>query len=251
MIKIFKNTTLSDIELQEIGITVLASSQYTLNTEEYAKSAGIDSITEISPYITSGDIVINDGVDDITVANGFILQEAIDYISSPVFAGHIRFAAEPERSNGYTKKNVQEAIEQTRTSGIGKILNFFFGGNGNVANKWLGYGNSSSASDIVPLVLPQNSDFKGITYVNENNNSSTNLEVYKNGVLLSIIEIRNKRWAYIAGISGTSFSQGDRISVFFRKVTGGGFINPAVPEVTLIFKLTNEVAATGGAQNGV
>jgi len=251
MSKILKNTTISDIELDELGVTVPASGQYTLNTEDHSRLGNTDSITEITTHINSGDIVVNDSIDDITVANGFTLQEAIDYLKMPTTAFNMRFAAEPERSNGFTKKNTQEAIEESRTSGIGKMLGFFFGGSGNTFNKWLGFGNTNSTSDIVPLVLPQDMDLKGITYSNSNDDSSIDIEIYQNGSLLYTYQIRNKRTAYTAGLSGTNFNQGDRVSIYAKKVTGGSIINPATPEISIYFKLTDESAASGGTQFGV
>jgi len=248
---ILKNTTGSDIALSEFGVTVPLSGQYLCDTQEYTRLAGDDSITEITTHINTGDIVVNDGVDDITVANGFTLQNAIDYLKYPNTAFNIRFAAEPERSNGFTKKNTQEAIEESRTSGVGKLIGYFFAGSGNTFNKWLGFGNTNSTSDVVPLVLPQDMSLKGVTYSNANDDSSIDLEVHVNGVLSFTWQVRNYRVAWETGLSGYDFNQGDRISIYAKKVTGGGIINPATPEISIYFKLLDEVSTSNGIQFGV
>lgn len=68
--KILKNTTITDISLNETGITIPASGQVTLNETEYAQVAFIDSITELTTYLNSGDIVVNNGTVDLTAAEG-------------------------------------------------------------------------------------------------------------------------------------------------------------------------------------
>jgi hypothetical protein len=66
MQKILKNTTASDIELQVIGITVAANSSSTIHSTDFAILASEDSINELTSLINSGDIVVNDGNNDLT-----------------------------------------------------------------------------------------------------------------------------------------------------------------------------------------
>lgn len=108
MSKIVKNTTGSDIEVAAAGITLVASSSYTIDVSDYTLWASDAVIDEITTAINAGDIVINDTVDDLSAARG------LDYLKYPHRAFHVRFDAEPERSNCFVSKTVQEAIEEAR-----------------------------------------------------------------------------------------------------------------------------------------
>lgn len=108
--KILKNTTSSDIELFNIGLTVPALGSITLDTSDYHGIARADSILEITPLINNGNIVVNDGIEDLSSIDG------INFIKFPEFAGSIRFLSVPQRSNGMTSKNTQEAIEEVKNT---------------------------------------------------------------------------------------------------------------------------------------
>jgi len=69
MSKILKNTTLADIELTSIGLTIPASGQITIQVEDYLLLASQDSITELTPLINNGDIVVNNGSQDLASRN--------------------------------------------------------------------------------------------------------------------------------------------------------------------------------------
>ena len=107
MAKILKNTTASDIDLDKSGVEIPANGQITLSVEEYALFASVDSITELTPFINAGDIVVNDGNNDLSAA------EALDFLKFPDVAPNIRFLSPPEKSNLFptTIKDVQSAIE--------------------------------------------------------------------------------------------------------------------------------------------
>ena len=64
--KIVKNTTVLAITLKNVGITIPANDFYTIEISEYNLWATVDALTEISPLITAGDIVVNDSIVDIT-----------------------------------------------------------------------------------------------------------------------------------------------------------------------------------------
>lgn len=108
MAKILKNTTGSDINLITAGVTVPASSTYDIQEAEYLIFATDEVVTELTPHFTSGDLVLNDGVADLTATY------AAFFIRYPDTAFNVRFLSEPERSNCFTSKTVQEAIEEAR-----------------------------------------------------------------------------------------------------------------------------------------
>lgn len=65
MAKIIKNESGSDIDLVVGGFTVGAGEQIEVNEQNYSLLAIQDFIDEIEPYLNSGDIVINNGSEDL------------------------------------------------------------------------------------------------------------------------------------------------------------------------------------------
>lgn len=70
MAKTIKNTTGSEIFLDEAGIPVPASGSYDVEVSEYNLWASEAVITEITPFLNSGDLVVNDGINDLDSTEG-------------------------------------------------------------------------------------------------------------------------------------------------------------------------------------
>ena len=88
--------------------------------------------------------------------------------------------------------------------------------NGTCRNKWLGFG-IGKPSNVTPFVIPGVVQVSALTFVNNNNSVETDIEVYKNGVLIHTWEVRNSRWAWTTeGIYELTFVAGDRVGVFLR-----------------------------------
>ena len=249
---ILKNTTISNIELDD-GFTIPASSQITIEpSQRHRLIDDIDDGGDIVALINSGDIVVNDGVDDLILANGFMLQRAIDYIKYPDRAFNVRFEAEPERNNGFVSKNVQEAIEESRSAIEGKTAALpIFLNNGLTNNKWLSLDGAMGASNDLPQPVSFDSKIISLTYVNTNNNSDIDIEFYKNGTapgnLVYTWSLRNKRYAYKTNnLSGVLFVAGDRLSCFARQVQGGTGVSARDVIVTIELQSTNSVVGEGG-----
>ncbi len=171
------------------------------------------------------------------------------YISRIIHAFSIPFDND---TNGFTADNVQDAIEESRTSAVGDFIEFDFVTNGNTSNKWLGYSNSAASSDMIPYVAPHQMEIKALTFSNFDDNVDIDVEIYRNGTIIYTWEVRNKRTAYKANFTGLSFNQGDRMSVFLRKFTGGtGDTTAQDPIIEVLTKITSEVDAEGGTQYGV
>jgi len=115
MAKIVKNTTASDITISRVGVTISASSQHTIEVQEYLLWGNTDALAEITPYVVSGDIVINDGIMDLSVGDG------INFLEYPDTAFNARFLSDPERVNGFASKTVQEAIEEAASGSVVSI----------------------------------------------------------------------------------------------------------------------------------
>lgn len=68
--KILKNTTGTDESLVDLGITVTANSQVTLNPTDYPDAAASDELVEL---IGDGTLIVNDGNQDLGKAQGIAL----------------------------------------------------------------------------------------------------------------------------------------------------------------------------------
>jgi hypothetical protein len=111
MPKILKNTTGTDITLQTAGSqTIPALGQRELFPGDYTYQWATDDVlAEVQPLLVSGDLVVNDGVNDLSPADG------LNFLEYPDTAFNVRFLSDPERVNGFVSKNVQEAIEEAVT----------------------------------------------------------------------------------------------------------------------------------------
>jgi hypothetical protein len=122
--KVIKNTTTSDIDLEAVGLTIPASDSYTVEATETPLWATDDSILEITPYINSGDIVINDGTVDLSAADGirflkyadraYIQQDGVDVVrvnTALNFEGNSITVI--DEGNGKATINVLDSISDT------------------------------------------------------------------------------------------------------------------------------------------
>ncbi len=109
MSKFLKNTTGVDIVITSVGLTISASTTLTIEVEEYTLWASDDVIAEITTDINTGDLVVSDGIGDLSAFDG------LNFLRYPDTAFNIRFLSDPERFNGFIAKNVQEAIEEAVT----------------------------------------------------------------------------------------------------------------------------------------
>lgn len=247
MAKIIKNTTVSDIEVYETGITIPASGQVTIDPINYAYWATPEIISELTPHINSGDIIIATGAYDLTASAG------ISYLKYPHNANNQRFDGHTIRANGFPDEiSTQEAIEFAKNTVAGKMQDFEFTTTGNTQNKWVNISHPADSSDVVPFIALWSGNVIGVSFINENDDASTDLEFYVNGTLEYTWEIRNKRWEYKTNEAGLfSVAQGDRLSIFARKITGAGMVNPAGISGEVMAIVSTIGTNSGGNQNGV
>jgi hypothetical protein len=132
----------------------------------------------------------------------------------------------------------------------GKLIDFVFGNVGNTQNKWLLFSSSSAPSDELPYVAPYDGELVGLTFANTNDNVGADFDIYVNGSILYTWQVRNKRTAYKTNLpSGLTISQGERISIFAKKIGGQG--TPSTPILEIIFQVQSAPIAEGGTQFGV
>ena len=153
---------------------------------------------------------------------------------------------------GYSDVKAWIEAQNPIGTAIGSLVPYIFATTGNTSNKWLGSYIPSTFSDEIPLLLMQPVLVKGVLFTNQDDDVDIDIEIYKNGTLAYTQEVRNKRFYYNVGISGPAFGQGDRMSVFLKKYTGGSGDSTAQdPVVQVIVKVTAESAGSGGQQTGV
>jgi phosphopantetheine adenylyltransferase len=145
MSKILKNTTGSDIDVVNLGITIPALGQTNLDTREYLLLSSDDVVTELTSLINAGDIVVNDGTTDLPASKG------IAYIQYPDNAVNIRFN---NSSNGFTSDDVQEAIEEVQDNVENKsIVTLNWNKSGKLSAKdylYIGKVESNKTGNLVP-----------------------------------------------------------------------------------------------------
>jgi len=102
-VKILKNTTTSDIDLLKFGITLQALSSFVIPVREYNLLSSQDSVTELIPLVTSGDIVVNDGITDLDI------NRALIFITFPEKADAIIF-----NKNKFKSITVEPGINEAK-----------------------------------------------------------------------------------------------------------------------------------------
>lgn len=207
MSKILKNNTAGVIQIADMGVD-LPLGNYTIPPTQYTDWSGsVDILTRIS----SGDITVNDGLIDLSVADG------LNFIKYPDTAFNIRFLSPTDRSNGFTKKNVQEAIEEARDSAPGTNSRFVVvcAFPGSAKNVYLQFFRDTPSS-AAGFVMAENGILKAISLSIQDYNTppgTFTFSIRKNGAVITTLDITYPtRKTYVSGLS-LSLSAGDEISV--------------------------------------
>lgn len=204
---ILKNTTGSEIELLNLGISIPASGQYVIQSDDFSVFYTDDNINEITTLINSGDIVVNDGSADLNITNALV------FIQYPSQANKILF---DNTSNGFTANESQSAIEEAQATAEGKArYTIILTHNGTVGGgTFFGYtelipGNNS------PIIIPKNSLMEELTFTNNKTGADYTIELRKNSTTATpfhTISKTNTQYFIEDGIN-ESFSAGDRIYI--------------------------------------
>lgn len=205
LIKILKNTTGADITLRQVVIR--AGSSYTIPPKRFDVWAADDVV---DPYVTSGDIVVNDGTVDLSVAAGIrhldklSAATQVDVDLSPfqnISTDDDVQAVLPElipnaqvndvdvttqinsvdfRGNVSVtdEGNGNATITIGTASPLGGIYALHFGDSGSVGNEYLENSISRRPTNEVPQIVPFNSKVIAYTYSNRDNDSDIDLKIY-------------------------------------------------------------------------
>ena len=116
---------------------------------------------------------------------------------------------------------------------------------GRSRNKWMSQNEGSMKPSLWnPAICLNEGVITGLSYVNQIDFSSTDVEIYKNGSLAYTWEVRSKRWeTKTTGLDTLTFAPGDTISVFLRDKG----VDPQFVIVGLHYALTSGLAVDGGA----
>lgn len=110
MSKIAKNTTLSSITISDVGVTIPASSQYTIPASDYLLWAGSSDTVS---FVGSGDIVINDGSVDLSISDGIDLVKGIyprNRYATDTNIVNLALLANVENSHSFTNNTIKFTI---------------------------------------------------------------------------------------------------------------------------------------------
>lgn len=224
-----RNSTVSDIALKEPGITVPASSTYSLNASEITIWADAiqDGSSQLNTLLTSGDIVIEDDGVDLSATEG----------SARLLNNRAKKIYFNNDTNGFAAFDVQVGIEEAKgiNSNIGRTFVISFENNGSTGNKWLIH-SSGASSDILPYHTSFDLQIYGISMLNQNLEKDVDIEFYKNGTapgdLIYTLQVRlgvSNNNAHITTVSSLfDLLIGDEISVFIRKVGGDALASPVI-----------------------
>lgn len=176
MAKILKNTTGSIININDIGISIPTASEYIIQNQDYLL---LSSSVDVETLINSGDIVVNDGLSDLSSTIGKEYIKYPDSAKSILFNNSVsQFSVDP--------KNVQDAIDasgekaQVALDTPRYTLSLIY--NGTVSNgTYIGYSNLVAGNDT-PIIIPINSNLGEFTFSNANSSPSYRLEFIKNSI---------------------------------------------------------------------
>lgn len=208
MAKIIKNTTGSAIDIKSVGIILAASSQISVEPTDYPLLGSADVVTELTPLINSGDIVVNTGDEDLPAAR------AIEYIKIDNEADQIHFKNNGLVANNFVARDVQSAIEESFNQANAAIYPLSILHNGTVGNgTFFSYSNLTPGT---PIIVPINSEFLGFTFSNSNANADYTLEFRNNSDVGATFEVVTKvNTQFFVDLLATPepFNAGDFISI--------------------------------------
>lgn len=226
--KILKNTTGSDIFISALGLNILAFGQVTVDTTDYLRLASDDSITELTPLINSGDVVVNDGISDLSAAVG------IAYIGYTHDAAAIRFVPEAPLVSTDANSGINEAAQNADVALNTPRYTIVLQHNGNVSNNtFIGY-DSLIPGDDTPIVVPVKSELVEYTFSNSRSNADYAIELRKNSTgatPFNTVSVDNTQ-TFVEDDINEPFNPGDE--VYVKYIDEGTNASDAV--ILLLFK---------------
>jgi len=244
-----KNNTGSVVTVTDIGLDVAASATEDIDlreaTQGWAASSDIDTLIDADTLDIVLDSVVLSNADAKEIIHSLrLLKVSEDSTVKTRDVNTVNFTGEvtvTDQGGGVVNVDIGST-----TALAGRLLSYFFYNNGITSNKWLFFVSPSSPSNDTPFILPFNVEIISLTFSNEENNADADIQLYKNGALLTTWEIRDKRTAFDSTLSGVTLSAGDRLSAYLQNVDD----SPKSPTVEVIFQITNNTKTSGGQATG-
>lgn len=215
MSKILKNTTGSVISLDVLGIDIAASSQITVNEEDFLLLASSESVTELTPLISSGDIVVNNGIVDLSATDGENFVKYPDNAPNIIYDNGI---------SGLAATNIKQAIDEIAASNSASDFAIFSiwaeenAGLGNGQREW-SFGNGATGD--IGIVLPVDAQLFAVSYNAEVAGTNTEVAVVQNSSSqVATTGLQSGQDGFNTLSSAIQFTAGDRLG--FQTITAGG-----------------------------
>lgn len=215
--------------------------------------------TDVRNAISNGDIIINDGNEDLSPEEGLVHlvsdvprnpeipgNESINIVvgntsqrpSSPT-NGSIRYNTDINGMEIYVNNSWRAITKTGSAEGVTETLSFH--GSGVITDTYLTTEVDQTTSDIVPAPIPFNSKILAISFSNSNPSSEFDLELNVNNSLVFTWEIRGNKSASNSTqpLRDLTLNSGDNISIFVRSVSSNDPENILVKVLTQILKDEN------------
>jgi len=213
MSKILKNTTGTIIDLNVLGIDIPALGEIEINAQDYISLATVDSVLELTPLINAGEVVVNDGVSDLSSTEG------INYVSFPNFANSVRLD-----SSSFVSKDVRSALEElTVTPNEFGIFAIWAEENGGLANNSLEFSFGNGSTGNIGVTIPVNARLFAVSYQAETSGTNTEIAVTQNNTNVATTGLQSNNSGFVELPAPVQYIAGDVVN--FRTVTGGGAVD--------------------------
>jgi len=222
MSKVIENTTVLDIELNDIGITIHGNNgTYDLDDKP---SWNVEKSTDLLVGIQSGDLLLIKSTSPTVYYTAIqaerILLRKMDTVLAGGDSGTI--LTFNENSIGWEDMGIDGFTP------LGHIYNEVFIDDDKAKNKWLShYGDGSSPSNMSPAVVPWDCKLVAATFTNQLDDVDIDIEIYSaaegsgnTDALKTSWSLTNIRTARKTNFSDIYFNAGDKIGVFLKD-TGG------------------------------
>ena len=226
-----RNNIGSDVFIDDIGETVNAGETKVIHPTKYGHWA---ASVDVDGYIDANDItIVHNGVDLNADDAKCLVHEMTDYAQSIKTFPSVTQLLRQTKAVRYvgpfwnlsvSGNTLDIGAEFSNTSeGKDNTLEFF--DNGNASDTWLNLVGAQTPCDDTPGVISSNCKLRAITYTNTRDNSSIDVQVFKNGLAIPDIyftwEIRGARYGWKTnGLDAITFNIGDSVRVYYQGVPG-------------------------------
>ena len=141
------------------------------------------------------------------------------------------------------------ALSFLKTSTSTQYITIELGAGGTIGDTWLQVPATGKGTDEAPYIMLFAATLVGLSWINTDDDTALDIEVYRNGVLVFTWEVRNARFARKSDNMGSvRFVAGDLLSVFGRTFTTA--TRPKNLNITIALSLFNFIQEEDTIQTG-